>query len=253
MKPKVTIIMIVWNQHKDWFMTALDSIYKQTYENKEIIVSTVKYDLANEWAKIFPGVKVVDNHLPNAKEQLNAGIKFAEGEYVIVVGSDDFYFPNTIEAMMDTAIKKDSVLVYSDLYHADENLQLVFLQRAPEFDFKKLKQSQVMCDSSLVKKSVLWEFGLYKTEWRKFAMWEMWIQIGLKYPDLIHHSGTVLCKYRRHDNALSLRAFRGETEITGENLRDKFYLQFNIDPDIKSQFVGNEIVTTYGNTKRIIS
>jgi glycosyltransferase involved in cell wall biosynthesis len=244
--------MIVYNQYKDWFQIALDSAYKQTYENTEIIVSTVKGDLANEWAKIFPDIKVVDNHSPDAKEQINNALKFAEGEYVIVLGSDDFYYPNAVKSMMNTVLEKDSVLVYSDLHHADENLNIVFLQRAPEFDYQKLKQLQIMCDSSLVKKSVLWEFGFYKPEWKKFAMWEMWLQIGLKYPDKIHHSGTVLCKYRRHNDALSLRAFRGEDEVTGENLRQKFYAQFNIDPDIKNEFVGNEIVTTYNEAQKII-
>ena len=246
MKPKVSIIMIVYDQRKDWFMTALDSAYKQTYENTEVIVSTIEGDPAAEWAKIFPGVKVVTGTVPDAKGQLNTGIRFCTGDYVVVLASDDFYYPNAIKVMMDTAIEKDSVMVYSDLHHADQDLNIVMIQEAPrEFDYNKLEQLQFMCDSTLVKKSVLEEFGLYQTKWRKFAMWVMWLQIGKKYPDRIHHTKTVLCKYRRHDKSLSLKAYHGEKKETGEGLRQAFNEEFNIRPVPKSTFKNNKVVTIY--------
>jgi len=240
--------MIVYDQFKDWFMVCLDSLVAQTHKDIEIIVSGVRDDPALEWAKVFDGVKVVGNQFPDPKVQINNALKFATGEYIIVVGSDDYYYPNSIEKLVKVAAEKDSVIVYPDLHYADDELNVVFHWKAPkQFDMNKLHQSQIMTDSSLVKKSVLWEFGFFKAEWRKFAMWDMWLRIAEKYPYSIHHSGHVLCKYRRHDNALGIRAFRGDLVGTGEDLRRKFFEVNRIKPAIKTRFVSNWIITDYGN------
>lgn len=244
-EPKVTIIMISYRQRKDWFMTAMRSIHAQSYKNKEIVLSCVVSAPEIEWAKAFDGVQVVENRYPDPKEQINSGIKFASGDYVIHVASDDFFYRNAIADMVFTATEKDSVLVYSSHQHCDENLDIVFYQEAPEFTLDKLHKLQIMGDCSLVKKSVLWEFGLFNVEWKKFSIWDMWLKIADKYPDRIHRTGKVMCKYRRHDGALSLRAFRGEVVETGENLRKKFYKTHGIKPGAKSEYIGHNIVTNF--------
>jgi len=243
--PEVSIVMIVYNQYKDWLLQCLDSLNAQTYKDIEIIVSGVKGDQCLDWAKVYTD-KIVENHYPDAKEQINNGIKFAGGNYIMVVGSDDYYYPRSVEWMVKTAETKNSVLVYSDLHYADDKLNIVFTWRAPsKFDMSKLMQLQFMHDSSLVKKSVLWEFGLYKPEWKKFAVWDMWLEIARKYPNQIHHCGHIIAKYRRHEKALGIRAFRGDLEGTGENLREKFYTEKGIKPRYRTSFVSNCIVTDY--------
>jgi glycosyltransferase involved in cell wall biosynthesis len=244
--PKISVIIPVYNQHKEWLLQCLDSWDAQTYDNYEVIVTGVRGDPCLDWAKIYKP-KIVDNHYPDAKTQINNGIKFAEGEYVITVGSDDYFFPKALEWLVETLREKNSVLVYSDLLYADENMNTVFSWKAPkEFDLQKLKTLQFMHDSSLVKKSVLWEFGLYDTAWRKFAVWDMWFKIAAKYPYQIHYCPHSIGKYRRHEKALGIQAFHGdENQVTGEELRGEFYRKYGLKPKKKTMFVGNYVTTDY--------
>jgi len=226
-------------------MTCLESVVKQSCK-PEVIVSGVRGDPALEWAKLFPTVKVVDNAYADPKVQINNGLKFAEGQYVVHVGSDDYYYPKSIETMLNVAHEKDAVIVYPGLHYCDQDLNVIFLWEPPkQFALDKLRQSCFITDSSLVKKSVLWEFGFFKPEWRKFAVWDMWFDIAEKYPYSIFPSNHVLCKYRRHRNALGLRAFHGDAATTGEDLRPKFYAKRGIEKHVRSEFIDGRIKEFY--------
>lgn len=249
--PKVSIVMPVYRQRKDWFNVALQALHGQTYSNIEVIVSGVKADPALIWAKAFPKVKIVDNHFADAKKQINAGIKLCDGEYIIVAGSDDEFFPNAVADMVKVALEKDAVIVYGDLFYTDENLNVVYIHHAPDFSWQKLKQSQFINDCALVRKDVLWEFGLYDDELMKFAPWDMWFKIAAKYEKQIYKTGKVQLKYRRHDDALGIKAFHGDAESTGEFLRAKFFEQHGIEKGVRVEFVGNEIISIYDDKVRI--
>jgi glycosyltransferase involved in cell wall biosynthesis len=215
--------MPVYKQRKDWFFTALDSLCQQTYENKEIIVSGIVGDEALEWAKSFDGVRIVDSNIPDPKRQINEGIKFAMGEAVIQAASDDFMYRKTLAKMVKVYEDNNAVLVYPDTEYCDENLNMAYTHRAPkQFSMEALRKRQIMSDCSLVSKRVLWEFGHFDIELSKFAVWDMWLKIGQKYPDKIIHSGCVGWKYRRHDGALGRTGY-------GEEYRDKFYEKWGID------------------------
>jgi glycosyltransferase involved in cell wall biosynthesis len=237
--------MIVYRQRRDWFLTCLDSVVNQSCK-PEVIVSGVRGDKALEWAKLFPTVKIVDNSFADPKVQINNGLKFADGKYVVHVGSDDYYYPKSIETMLNVAHEKDAVIVYPGLHYCDENLNVIFKwEPPPEFSVEKLKQSCFMTDSSLVKKSVLWEFGFFDPKWRKFAIWDMWFKIAEKYPYSIFPSNHILCKYRRHRQALGIQAFHGNAEATGENLRGSFYEKRGITNPVEVSRVDGVIKEKY--------
>jgi glycosyltransferase involved in cell wall biosynthesis len=213
--------MPVYRQRKDWFFAAMDSLCQQTYEDKEIIVSGIILDSALEWAKSFEGVKVVDSRIPDPKRQINEGIKFASGDVILQAGSDDILMKNALADMMKVYEDKDAVLVYGDMEYCDPEMNMIYINRFPPFDMANLRERQMIPDVSLVRKTVLWEFGLFDIELFKFAVWDMWLKIGEKYALGIHHCGRVIWKYRRHDNSLGQRC-------VGEEHREMFFKKWNI-------------------------
>lgn len=222
MSLKVSIIMPVYKQRKDWFFVAMDALCQQTYDDKEIIVSGIKDDPALEWAKKFDGVRVIDSRIPDPKRQINEAIKFAEGEAVIQAASDDFMYQTALAKMVGVYQDKNAVLVYPDVEYCDEDFNMMYIHRSPQkFDMDELRKRQIMNDCSLVSKKVLWEFGHFDISLSKFAVWDMWLKIAEKYPDKIFHSGCVAWKYRRHEQAL------GRVGL-GEEYREKFYDKWKI-------------------------
>jgi len=229
---KVSIIMPVYMQRKDWFFTAMDSLCQQTYEDKEIIVSGIKDDPALEWAKSFEGVKVVDSRIPDPKRQINEAIKFATGEAIIQAGSDDILMKDALVDMMKVYEDKDAVLVYGDLEYCDENMNMIYIDKAHrEYSMAELCKRQLMSDVSLVRKTVLWEFGLFDIELSKFAVWDMWLKIAKKYPFGIHHCGHTTYKYRRHDDALGYN-------LVGEEMREAFCEKWGLPYDYRRTGMG---------------
>ena len=219
---KVSIIMPVYRQRKQWFYEAVDSLCQQTYEDKEIIVSGITGDPALEWAKEF-NVKTVDSRIPDPKRQINEAIKFAEGEVVTQAGSDDVMLHDGLRKMVEVYKKHNAVMVYPDTEYCDEEMNMMYVHRAPEvFTMDLLRERQIMSDCALVSKQVLWEFGHFDISLSKFAVWDMWLKIARKYPDKIFHSGCVLWRYRRHDNSL------GRTGH-GEEFRERFYDKWEIE------------------------
>jgi len=220
---KISIIMPVYRQRRDWLFTALESLVTQDYPDKEIIVSGIAGDPTLAWVKTFEGVKIVESRVPDPKRQINEGIKFASGDLIIQSGSDDLMLPKTLTHMVKTYEDNHAVFVYGDLEYCDEDMNMMYVNKSPNpFDFHLLRERQIMTDCSLVSKRVLWEFGMFDVSLGKFAVWDMWLKIAEKYPDKIFHCGHVIWKYRRHDNAL------GRTGH-GEEFRQRFYDKWQID------------------------
>lgn len=219
---KVSIIMPVYRQRKDWFFEAMDALCQQTHEDKEIIVSGIKDDPALKWAKSFEGVKIVDSRIPDPKRQINEAIKFATGETVIQAGSDDIMVHNGLQKMVETYEDKNAVMVYGGMEYCDEKMNMMYVHRVPlECTLGELRKRQIMSDCSLVSKVVLWEFGLFDISLSKFAVWDMWLKIATKYPGRIFHTGGTIWRYRRHDKSLGRSGH-------GEEYREKFHEKWGI-------------------------
>lgn len=221
-RPKVSIVMVVYRQRPDWFDEAMVSCLNQSLSECELVVSGVVGDSclaqAREKAACHSGkMIVVDNHYANRVDQLNGAFKMCSGEYIVRCDSDDKFYPYTAAGMLKVATSRDALVVYPAFEYCDDQLQMIDRFQPPaEFSMELLRQTCYMTESSMIKKVTLWEFGLYDRNWEKFAAWNLWLQIGTKYPTRIHNYDGNAFRYRRHDNALGRR-------FVGEELRQQFY------------------------------
>lgn len=119
--PAVSIIIPVYNREK-YIAECLDSIFAQTFKNFEVVlVDDCSTDKSRE---------IVENYLADFSDKLriinleqnsggpskprNIGIKFARGEYIFFVDSDDVIIPTALEELYPLA-KKNNV----DVLHCD--------------------------------------------------------------------------------------------------------------------------------------
>lgn len=113
-KPLVSILLPVYNREK-LVQRAIESAINQTYKNIEIIAvdnqSTDKaYEVLKEYSKKYSNIKVYQNNenIGPVRNWLKC-LKYARGEYIKILWSDDLIAPTFIEKTLPYLIKCKSV------------------------------------------------------------------------------------------------------------------------------------------------
>ena len=107
----VSVIIPVYNVEK-FLNRCVDSILSQTYKNIEIIlVDDGALDsspqICDEYAHKDTRVNVVHKQNGGLASARNAGLKVAKGDYILFVDSDDWIKGNTVEELLNIAIKNE--------------------------------------------------------------------------------------------------------------------------------------------------
>jgi Glycosyltransferases involved in cell wall biogenesis len=139
---RISIIVTAHN-YAEYLPRCLDSALDQTYpaDNYEIVVvddgsSDETPDLLSDYRFEHPEmirtIRLEGEGLPSA---CNAGIKAAEGEYIVRLDADDYFDENilTVEAKyLDE--NPDISLVYPDYYTVDNNREILDHVRNPRVE-----------------------------------------------------------------------------------------------------------------------
>lgn len=135
MNGKVSIIVPAYNSAK-YIVETLRSLVNQSYKDTEIIVVNdgSKDETSLVVKSFFKGDdadwKLVEKSNGGQASARNAGVKAANGDYLIFIDSDDFISPNYIERMLGAVTKYDadfSGCAYQRV--GDDNLD-----KEPEYD-----------------------------------------------------------------------------------------------------------------------
>ncbi len=131
-KYKISIIVTTYNRRKK-VLSALQSAFKQTYKDFEIILiddgSTDKTetDIA-KLLKLNSNLRYLKQSNRGTALSLNSGIRLSNGEYITFLDSDDLYEPDHIEKRVKYFEKHSVDMIYStakiigneeDMYVAD--------------------------------------------------------------------------------------------------------------------------------------
>lgn len=187
MKPKVSIITVVWN-NKETIKDAIDSVLNQTYENIEYIIidggsTDGTVEIVNSYGnKISQFLSERDKGLYDA---MNKGIKLATGDVIGILNSDDFYLNNTvIEDVVAEFQKNDVGAVFGDLVYvrpSDLN-RIVRKYSSKKFNPKKFAYGWMPAHPTFfLLKTYYDKYGLYKTDYKIAADFELLIRMLYLY------------------------------------------------------------------------
>lgn len=116
---KVSVIMPAYNTEK-YIAKAIESCLAQTLDNIElIIVDDASTDRTVEIANSFldPRIKIFINKKNlGASGSRNRALKEAQGEWVAVLDSDDWYAPNRLENLLRIAYSENADMIADDFY-----------------------------------------------------------------------------------------------------------------------------------------
>lgn len=163
--PLVSVIIPVYNVEL-YLTRCINSVLKQTYSNLQIIVindgsTDSSLDILNKFEdKRLTVISKENGGLSSAR---NEGLKYAIGEYVTFIDSDDWIQKDMIEVMLKEANKTDSDIVtifpqrvssekdivqnkkvyQTEYYTYDHCISQLFLNKIPNYTWGKLYKTNI--------------------------------------------------------------------------------------------------------------
>ena len=119
----VSIIVPVYNV-ESYLAMCLDSLTCQSFEDIEIICindgsTDNSLEILEHYQKFDRRIKIINKENGGLSSARNAGIKAANGDYILFVDSDDWISSNAVERLYENAKKNNSDLVIFDFCCCD--------------------------------------------------------------------------------------------------------------------------------------
>jgi glycosyltransferase involved in cell wall biosynthesis len=122
--PFISIILTTYNR-KNLLPYAIESVLNQSYQNFELIVVNDAGEDVQDIINSFQNSKIV-----LITQRLNSGPSFTrntalrliKGDIVCYLDDDDIYLPNHIEKIVETYLKHNVAVVYTDSIYIDETI-----------------------------------------------------------------------------------------------------------------------------------
>ncbi|HFU4233396.1 TPA: glycosyltransferase family 2 protein [Streptococcus suis] len=128
--PLVTIVVPIYNVAK-YLEKCLLSIIGQTYTKLQIIlVNDGSTDSSLQICKTFEKkdcrVEIIDKKNGGLSDARNTGIDYARGEYILLVDSDDYISPKTVETCLQAIEITNSDIVEFQAVKVSESTKFIF-------------------------------------------------------------------------------------------------------------------------------
>jgi len=199
---KISIITATYNNKKT-IAQCIESVVNQTYSNIEhIIIDGQSTDNTLTIAKNYSEKisRIISEADQGMYYALNKGIKIASGDIIAFLHADDFYVNNeVIEDVISQFEKLNTDSVYGDLQYVKKNNTNLVIRnwKAGDFNFKKLKFGWMPPHPSFfVKKEIYNKYGLFNTDFKIAADYDLMIRFLGKHKISISYLPKVIVKMR---------------------------------------------------------
>ena len=229
--PVVSIVVVSYNSEK-FILDTLESIFSQTYENIELIITDDSSTdntivICEEWlvnhSSHFVRTKLIKAEInTGVSANANRGLNYAAGEWLKFLGADDMLFPDCISMNLQYLLKRpeikvlfSKVAVY-DTYISENNLlkiipnedinesNIMWEGRSAKSQYNML----LVCDrihftpSVIMRKDTLQIVGGFDERFRTMEDYPLWLNLtkaGFK----LYFMNIPTVKYRQHTEAIN--------------------------------------------------
>ena len=166
----ISVIVPVYNVEK-YIEKCLKSLVEQTLKNIEIIIvndgsTDNSKKIISKFAEKYSNIKYYEKTNGGLSSARNYGIKYANGEYVAFLDSDDYVEKNLYELMYKKALQENSDMVECDFIweYYGKNGEIVKTKKDKRKKFKTLNQyvknARVVACNKLIKKQIIDDFNI---------------------------------------------------------------------------------------------
>jgi len=220
---KISIITVVYN-NKETIAHAIDSVLGQKYKDIEYIVidgnsSDGTVDVVKSYGKKIS--KFVSEPDRGIYDAMNKGIRLASGDVVGILNSDDFYIDDEVIGRVVREFEEKKVdSVFADLVYVKPDDLGKYVRRYSSKKFKPSKFAYGWMPAHptfFVKKTFYDQHGLYKTDYKIAADYELLIRFLHRYRLTYSYIDAVLTVMRM--GGASTSGFRSNWILNKEILR----------------------------------
>lgn len=193
-KPILVSVIIRTYNRPIQLRKAIESVFKQTYPNIQIVVvndhgQDVRYIIDEFKKKASKGKSREFTYITNAKQlsragAANVGIKNSKGNIIGLLDDDDYYLPNHIALHVASQLKNRKNVSISQ---SNEMIAVQNIMR-PHIDYTKTNklnflffQNYYPINSVMFNRLVLRTVGLFDHKLKVLEDWDFFIRLMLKY------------------------------------------------------------------------
>lgn len=159
--PKVSVIVPVYNVEK-YIKKCLDSLVNQTLKDIEIIVvndgskdNSVK--IINQYLSKYKNIIYVEKKNGGLSDARNYGMKYAKGDYIAFLDSDDYVDKTIYKKMYNKAVEENADFVECDFYWVYTNKKKEDVGYIYKNKKEMLTYARVVAWNKLIKRDIIKE------------------------------------------------------------------------------------------------
>jgi len=181
-----SIIIPTYNR-RERLKLCLESLVNQSYKNFEVIVcDDGSTDNTRELIYLYKeklDIKYLwEENWGGPAKPRNNGIKLAQSKWICFLDSDDWWYPNKLEACLSYLDKNDIIYHYLDIYNSKGKGKLLKGRKLKEEIFKDLlvNGNALYTSSVIVKKAILETIGGFSESIKLVSLedFDCWLQIS---------------------------------------------------------------------------
>ena len=183
--PLVSIITPTYNRGDTYLRATMDSVLSQDYPNFEyIVLDDGSSDNTQSVLATYDDPRLRCYHHENMGEvrTVNKGFELAQGDYIVVVNSDDPILPDYIQTAVEFMESHPDILVgYPDWYVIDENGKKLDHITTPEYSYTLMLKNTycIPGPGAMMRRRVIDLEQGRDSAFRYISDFEFWLRVGL--------------------------------------------------------------------------
>jgi GT2 family glycosyltransferase len=206
-RPKISIVLPVWNSDPRWLGSSIDSVLNQVYDNWELCIAddnAAESDISqllDDYDKKDERITVQFrcSHL-GVSGAANAAIALATGEFIGLLDHGDELLPSALYEVVHLLNRtQDADFIYSDEILFDKSGSPVYTYYRPDFSIDYMLSHCYINHFSVIRTTLVNKIGGFRSEFDVSPDYDLFLRI-FSETKRVFHIPKVLYLWRQHDS-----------------------------------------------------
>ncbi|TPE43493.1 glycosyltransferase [Pontibacter mangrovi] len=203
--PLVSVIIPCYN-HGRYLQEAIDSVLRQAYPAKElIVVDDGSTDSTRQVARQNKEVRYVFQRNKGLSAARNTGIRHSAGQFLVFLDADDYLYENALQVNVDQLLQNEAVAFSSGAHHilyTDTQLvKPVVKDVTGDYYTHLLRGNFIGMHAAVMFRRWVFDRYRYDTSLKACEDYDLYLKVTRHHPMVYHPQ--VLAAYRQHGANMS--------------------------------------------------